>query len=148
MPASVPKFPLDDVLRGEYWRSLCPPLQVEGVRGRPPVANLLGTFIREGRLNIADVFPLERIARMRDSVVTPHSRGISPLFAFVYDEFVRGDAAVPEGAKQLLRPDKTPTFAERLGLLGRLLQQYERFQKLAPEITLIAKGLEGKNPTR
>jgi len=63
-------------------------------------------------------------------------------------EFVRGGAPTPEGMKPLLRPDEAPNFTERLGLLGRLLQQYERFQKLPPEIKLIAKGLEWKNPTR
>ncbi len=298
MTTPVPKFSLNDALQREYWRELCPQLQVEGAGSPPavqlpPAADLLGTFIREGHLNIPDVFPSEHIARMRDAVVTLHRQGIPPLFAFVYDEFwlttarlfpfvsavlgpdyrvprrpticawyvepaddaagwkphrdnpagidadgapssitlwlpltdatplngcmyvlpahlddafqrrdftvapqvpvnvlqnvralpatagsllawntgvlhwgarasrlgagprcsyacefVRGSAATPKGAKPLLRPDETPTFTERIGLLGRLLQQYERFQKFPPEIKLIAKGLEWKNPTR
>jgi hypothetical protein len=298
MTTVVPKFSLNDALRQEYWRELCPQLHVDGAENPPPVQlppviGLLGTFLREGHLNIPDVFPPEHIARLRDAVVTLHRRGIPPLFAFVYDEFwlttarlfplvsavlgsdyrvprrpticawyvepsdaaagwkphrdnpkgfddagapsaitlwvpltdatplngcmyvlpahlddafqrrdfdvaphvpvnllqdvralpasagsllawntgvlhwggrasqlgtgprcsyafefVRGGGDIPEGAKPLLRPDEMPTFAERLGLLGRLLQQYERFQKFPAEIKLIAKGLEWKNPTR
>ena len=73
--------------------------------------------------------------------------GTGPRCSFAC-EFERGGATVPEGAKPLLGPNETPAFEERLGLLGHLLQRYERFQKFSPEIKLIATALEWKNPKR
>lgn len=54
-------------------------------------------------------------------------------------EFQRGDK--PAFNQPLLDPDRMPSFAERLGLIGKQVLQYRHMYPLAPEVERIANDL-------
>lgn len=75
-----------------FWRELCPALSIEGSpavpRTRlPAIEHLTQLIATEGYVHEAGVFAAEDIAPLRDCVLQLHRRGISPGFAFVYDQF-------------------------------------------------------------
>lgn len=76
-----------------FWRELCPELTIEGgatpaPRAQlPSVESLASLIATEGYVQQAGVFTPEDIAPLRECILRLHRRGISPGFAFIYDQF-------------------------------------------------------------
>jgi Phytanoyl-CoA dioxygenase (PhyH) len=81
----------------EYWRTLCPEMEVMSRRrldhraGEPlsseQVIWACGHLERHGYFQIPEIIPLAVIDRMYKCVETLRSSGWAPTFSFVYDEF-------------------------------------------------------------
>src|SRR5262249_2352546 len=59
-------------------------------------------------------------------------------------EFQRGDQPAIE--QPLLDPLCAPTFEERIGLIAKLMLQYNHMHKLSPELTELARVLSARFP--
>lgn len=89
---SAPALSADQATSIAFWRELCPELSVEGAplppRAQlPPVGELSALIAAEGYVHAPGVFSPADVAPLRDCILRLHRQGISPGFAFVYDQF-------------------------------------------------------------
>ncbi len=82
---------LANVERRAFWTELVPGMSIERTEVPAPLpipglAELPARLRREGYIQVADVIPPDRIAKLRACIETLHARGIPLPFAFVFDE--------------------------------------------------------------
>jgi hypothetical protein len=98
---SEPTFSGSEATSLEFWRELCPALSIESTPPTPRVQlpavdRLTALIATEGYVNEPGVFAPGAIEPLRDCILRLHRRGISPGFAFVYDQFwVIADGLAP-----------------------------------------------------